>query len=137
MKVSNMLKNSKLAKALSDVSTSAFNTLLEYKAKYYGQEILRADAFYPSSKSCPSCSHVKKDLSLSDRVYKCGVCGVAMDRDFNASANLMKHLVSGVPAEFTPADMTTPLSDFAENGLVTSMVETGIQQKPQSLKIFC
>ncbi|WP_235853171.1 RNA-guided endonuclease InsQ/TnpB family protein, partial [Helicobacter labacensis] len=52
LKVKNMLKNSKLAKALSDVSISAFNTLLEYKAKYYGREVKRVDAFYPSSKTC-------------------------------------------------------------------------------------
>ncbi|BCZ18848.1 hypothetical protein NHP190012_04900 [Helicobacter sp. NHP19-012] len=59
-----------------------------------------------------------------------------VDRDFNASVNLVRHLVSGVPTELTPADMTALLSDFAKNGLVTSMVETGIQQKPQSLKFF-
>ncbi|WP_233711391.1 RNA-guided endonuclease InsQ/TnpB family protein [Helicobacter salomonis] len=99
LKVKNMLKNSKLAKALSDVSISAFNTLLEYKAKCYGREILRAHTFYPSSKTCSSCGNVKKDLTLSDRVYKCGVCGAVVDRDFNASVNLVKHLVSGVPAE--------------------------------------
>ncbi|WP_053827896.1 RNA-guided endonuclease InsQ/TnpB family protein [Helicobacter heilmannii] len=134
LKVSNMLKNSKLAKALSDVSISAFNTLLEYKAKYYGREILRADAFYPSSKTCSSCGNKKADLTLNDRVYKCGVCGVVVDRDFNASVNLVRHLVSGVPTELTPADMTAMLGCFAKNGLVTSMVETGIQQKP--LKLF-
>uniref|UniRef100_UPI001F3DA797 transposase n=1 Tax=Helicobacter salomonis TaxID=56878 RepID=UPI001F3DA797 len=86
-------------KALSDVSISTFNTLLEYKARYYGREIKRVDAFYPSSKTCSSCGNVKKDLTLSDRVYKCGVCGAVVDRDFNASVNLVKHLVSGVPAE--------------------------------------
>ncbi|WP_233711318.1 transposase, partial [Helicobacter salomonis] len=54
---------------------------------------------YPSSKTCSSCGNVKSDLSLSDRVYQCGACGVVVDRDFNASVNLVKHLVSGVPAE--------------------------------------
>ncbi|WP_104758258.1 RNA-guided endonuclease InsQ/TnpB family protein [Helicobacter salomonis] len=130
LKVKNMLKNSKLAKALSDVSISAFNTLLEYKAKYYGREIKRVDTFYPSSKTCSSCGNVKSDLSLSDRVYQCGVCGVVVDRDFNASINLVKHLVSGVPTEFTPADMTALLDDLATNRLATSMVETGTQHDP-------
>ncbi|BCZ18058.1 hypothetical protein NHP190003_13400 [Helicobacter sp. NHP19-003] len=129
-----MLKNSKLAKALSDVSISAFNTLLDYKAKYYGREILRADAFYPSSKTCSNCGNKKADLTLNDRVYRCDACGMAMDRDFNASVNLVKHLVSGVPTEFTPADMTALLVDLSKSQLVTSMVETGIQQKP--LKFF-
>ncbi|BCZ18869.1 hypothetical protein NHP190012_05110 [Helicobacter sp. NHP19-012] len=76
----------------------------------------------------------QKDLTLSDRVYQCGACGVEIDRDFNASVNLAKHLVGGSYAEFTPADMTAMLGCFAKNDLVTSMVETGIQQKP--LKIF-
>ncbi|WP_411709981.1 zinc ribbon domain-containing protein, partial [Helicobacter salomonis] len=60
---------------------------------------LRADVFCPSSKTCSSCGNVKKDLTLSDRVYQCGACGAVVDRDFNASVNLVKHLVSGVPAE--------------------------------------
>ncbi|WP_104629027.1 RNA-guided endonuclease InsQ/TnpB family protein [Helicobacter bizzozeronii] len=130
LNVKNMLKNSRLAKALSDVSICAFNTLLEYKAKYYGREIKRADVFYPSSKTCSSCGNVKKDLMLSDRVYQCGACGVVIDRDFNASVNLVKHLVSGVPTEFTPADMTALLDDCQSNGLVTSMVETRTQHEP-------
>lgn len=127
LKVKNMLKNSKLAKALSDVSISAFSTLLEYKARYYGREILRADAFYPSSKTCSHCGAVKKDLTLSDRVYQCGACGVVVDRDFNASLNLAQHLVGGTHVEFTPADMTALLVDLSTNQLVTSMVETGRQ----------
>ncbi|WP_158656915.1 zinc ribbon domain-containing protein, partial [Helicobacter bizzozeronii] len=98
-------------------------------AKYYGREIKRADAFYPSSKTCSKCGEVKKDLKLSDRAYQCGVCGAVIDRDFNASVNPVRHLVSGVPTEFTPADMTALLDDLATNQLVTSMVETGIQQK--------
>ncbi len=130
LNVKNVLKNLRLAKALSDVSICAFNTLLEYKAKYYGREIKRADVFYPSSKTCSSCGNVKKDLMLSDRVYQCGACGVVIDRDFNASVNLVKHLVSGVPTEFTPADMTALLDDCQSNGLVTSMVETRTQHEP-------
>ncbi|WP_158653589.1 zinc ribbon domain-containing protein, partial [Helicobacter salomonis] len=94
------------------------------------REIKRVDTFYPSSKTCSSCGNVKSDLSLSDRVYQCGVCGVVVDRDFNASINLVKHLVSGVPTEFTPADMTALLDDLATNRLATSMVETGTQHDP-------
>ncbi len=82
LKVKNMLKNSKLAKALSDVSISAFNTFLDYKAKYYGREIRRVNTFYPSSKTCSHCGNVKSDLKLSDRVYHCGACGAVIDRDF-------------------------------------------------------
>uniref|UniRef100_UPI001F2E41AA transposase n=1 Tax=Helicobacter labacensis TaxID=2316079 RepID=UPI001F2E41AA len=108
---------------------SAFNTLLEYKAKYYGREVKRVDAFYPSSKTCSGCGNVKTTLKLSDRVYQCEACGVVVDRDFNASVNLVKHLVGRAPTEFTPADITALLADLSKNQLVTSMVETGIQQK--------
>ncbi|WP_324761276.1 zinc ribbon domain-containing protein [Helicobacter bizzozeronii] len=92
------------------------------------------NTFYPSSKTCSHCGNVKSDLKLSDRVYHCGACGVAVDRGFNASVNLVKHLVGRAPAQFTLVDMTALLDDCQSNGLVTSMVETGIQQKP--LKFF-
>nr|WP_240333339.1 transposase [Helicobacter suis] len=53
----------------------------------------RANPFYPSSKTCSGCGHLKTDLSLSDRVYSCSHCGLVLDRDYNASLNLVKHLV--------------------------------------------
>ncbi|WP_163556365.1 RNA-guided endonuclease InsQ/TnpB family protein [Helicobacter suis] len=135
LRVDNMLKNHKLAKSLADVSISAFNTLLEYKARYLGKEIKRADSFYPSSKTCSDCGHLKTDLSLSDRVYSCSHCGLVLDRDYNASLNLVKHLVGKALTEFTPADMTALLADLKTNQLVTSMVETGIQQKSHALSL--
>lgn len=129
LQVKNMVKNHRLAKALSDVSISAFNTLLEYKAKYANKEILRADAYYPSSKTCNACGNVKADLTLKDRTYKCSVCGFVVDRDINASLNLLTHLVGRVTPEFTPTDLTALLEDFARNALATSKVELGTQQK--------
>ena len=135
----NMMKNSRLAKSLSDVSIAKFNEILEYKAEYNGVSITRADRFYPSSKTCSNCGTVKSKLSLSQRVYICDECGYKIDRDLNASINLHK-LVGQVLPELTPADLTALLDDLAINNLITGKVvsfssrsnnelETGIQQK--------
>lgn len=91
LKVSNMMKNHKLAKSISDVSWSEFRTMLEYKAKWYGREIIIAPSNYASSQLCSNCgnkSSQTKDLSC--RTYICPVCGMIMDRDINASKNLLK-----------------------------------------------
>ena len=128
LQASNMMKNHKLAKSLSDVSLSKFNEILEYKAKYNGVSITRADRFYPSSKTCSHCGSVKSNLTLSQRVYVCDVCGYTIDRDYNASINLAKQL-GRVPPEVTPAEITALLDDLVINGLTTSIVEPGIQHK--------
>ena len=91
LKVSNMIKNHKLAKSIADVSWSEFRRLLEYKAKWYGREIIIAPSNYTSSQLCSNCgnkSSQTKDLSC--RTYICPVCGMIMDRDINASKNLLK-----------------------------------------------
>ena len=125
LQTNNMLKNHKLAKSLSDVSFSRFNEILEYKAKYNGVSIHRADRFYPSSKTCSHCGSIKSDLKLSQRVYFCDECGYTIDRDYNASINLAK--LGGVPPEVTPAEITALLDDLVINNLTTSIVEPGIQ----------
>lgn len=91
LKVSNMIKNHKLAKSMADVSWSEFRRMLEYKAKWYGREIIIAPSNYASSQLCSNCgnkSSQTKDLSC--RTYICPVCGIIMDRDINASKNLLK-----------------------------------------------
>lgn len=91
LKVSNMIKNHKLAKSIADVSWSKFRAMLEYKAKWYGREIIIAPSNYASSQLCSNCgnqSSQTKDLSC--RTYICPVCGMMMDRDINASKNLLK-----------------------------------------------
>ena len=128
LQASNMMKNHKLAKSLSDVSLSKFNEILEYKAKYNGVSITRADRFYPSSKTCSHCGSIKSSLLLSQRTFICGECGYAIDRDLNASINLAKQL-GRVPPEVTPAEITAMLDDLVINNIVTSIVETGIQHK--------
>jgi putative transposase len=87
LKVDNMLKNHKLAQAISDCSWSKFVELLTYKADWHGKNILRIDTFTPSSKIC-SCGELNHSLTLKDRVWTCEVCGVTHDRDFLAANNI-------------------------------------------------
>ena len=88
LNVSGMTKNHHLAQAISDVSFSELRRQIEYKAAWRGIEVITADRFYPSSKRCSACGHIKKDLTLSDRIYRCESCGTVLDRDYNAARNL-------------------------------------------------
>jgi len=108
--VKGMVKNHKLAKAISNMGFGTFRIMLETKAKDCGCEVIVADRFYPSSKLCSKCGNKKTDLKLSDRVYKCECCGLEMDRDLNASINLGK-LGTRRPDELV--DPTEDLSDKA------------------------
>ena len=85
--VSNMMKNKHLSKAVAQQKLYEFRSKLEYKCNLFGIELRIVDRFYPSSKLCHSCGSIKKDLKLSDRIYKCD-CGYVEDRDYNASLNL-------------------------------------------------
>ncbi|MGV1039190.1 RNA-guided endonuclease InsQ/TnpB family protein [Clostridium perfringens] len=85
--VSNLMKNKHLSKAIASQKFFEFKTKLMFKCKENHIELRIVDRFYPSSKTCSSCGKVKKDLKLSDRIYKCD-CGLTIDRDLNASINL-------------------------------------------------
>jgi putative transposase len=87
--VSNMIKNKKLAKSISDASWSSFVSMLEYKCQWYGKELVPVDRFFASSKTCNTCGHVKEDLSLSERTWTCQSCGSVLDRDLNAARNIL------------------------------------------------
>ena len=89
LRASNMIKNHKLAQALSDISIGKFNEILEYKAKWNGVNILRIGQFTPSSRMC-TCGIINKELKLSDRVWTCKACGVTHDRDELAANNIKK-----------------------------------------------
>jgi putative transposase len=90
LNVRGMMANHKLARAISDVGMGEFRRQLEYKAQWSGKVVVLADRFYPSSKRCSRCGHCKDDLPLSERVFRCAVCGLVLDRDLNAARNLAR-----------------------------------------------
>ena len=87
--VSGMMKNRRLARAIADVGFYEFRRQLEYKCQWYGSDLVIVSRTFPSSKICSQCGHRKKDLSLSEREYKCEQCGLEIDRDLNAALNLV------------------------------------------------
>ena len=91
LNVKGMVKNRKIAKAISDSSWSTFITMLTYKAEWYGKEIIKIDRWYPSSKTCSNCKHLltKAELPLSVRSWDCPSCMQKNDRDINASINIL------------------------------------------------
>ena len=90
LKVSNMMKNKHLSRAIQEQNFYSIRTKLINKCKERNIELRLVDTFYPSSKTYSCCGSIKKDLKLSNRIYKCCNCGLEMDRDYNASINLEK-----------------------------------------------
>ena len=88
LNVSGMIRNRRLARALSDAGMSGFLSKLEYKCAWYGTEFVKADRWFASSKLCAHCGWKNDDLTLSDREWWCGGCGVLNERDYNAAVNL-------------------------------------------------
>lgn len=91
LNVVGMMKNKNLAKAIQQQCFYEFYRQIQYKALWNNVKFIEADKWYPSSKICSECGSVKKQLKLSDRVYVCEECGCIIDRDLNASINLMKY----------------------------------------------
>ena len=85
-----MMKNIHLSEAIQQQGLYEFRRQIEYKAKWNNIPLIIADRFFPSSKMCSCCGKIKKDLKLSDRIYKCE-CGNIINRDFQASLNLKKY----------------------------------------------
>ena len=89
LNISGMIKNHKLSKSIADASFSELRRQLEYKCSWYEKELIIINRFYPSSKTCSNCGNIKSDLKLSDREYICDECGFVIDRDLNASINIL------------------------------------------------
>ena len=91
LNVQGMMKNRHLSKAIAAQGFYEFKRQIMYKAEFYGIEFVEADKFYASSKTCSKCKAKKTDLKLSDRIYKCEICGAVIDRDLNAAINLANY----------------------------------------------
>lgn len=89
--IKDMMKNKSIAKQVQKIGLYEFKRQMEYKCKWNNIEFIQVDRYYPSSKMCSQCGEIKKDLKLSNRTYKCEKCGLIIDRDFNASINLMNY----------------------------------------------
>ena len=89
LNVKGMLRNHKLARSISDVSWSSFVAKLQYKADWYGREIIKVDMWFPSSQICSGCGHKDGKKSLDIREWTCPICHTHHDRDINASINIL------------------------------------------------
>lgn len=91
LNVKGIMKNKHLSKAIAQQKIYEFKRQIKYKAEMYGIEVVEADRYYASSKTCSYCGHIKKDLKLSDRIYICPNCGAKLNRDLNAAINLANY----------------------------------------------
>jgi putative transposase len=99
-----------IAKEITDTSFYAFKERLKWKAEKYGKNVIEIGKFEPSSKLCSRCGNIKHNLRLSDRIYCCNVCGLVIDRDYNAAKNIRKIgliKVGLVQPESTPVETAT------------------------------
>lgn len=98
LRIENMVKNHKLAKAISDAGWGEFQRMVEYKSAWYDRVFVKVDPFYPSSKLCEKCGTKNAMLTLSDREWQCPECGAIHNRDLNAAKNILaegKRILAG------------------------------------------
>lgn len=89
LSVRNMLRNRRLARVISDAAWSQFRSMLEYKAAWYGREVIPVDRWLPSSKTCSACGRINTTLAFNVRIWTCPDCGAEHDRDINAAKNIL------------------------------------------------
>lgn len=99
LNVKGMQRNHHLAQSVADASFGMFLTMLEYKCRWYGVNLIKIDRFAPSSKTCCKCGYVYKGLKLSERSWICPECGTHHDRDFNAACNIKEFGLKALPSE--------------------------------------
>ena len=89
LNIAGLVKNSQLAKSISDAGWAMFINMLEYKSRWYGRSFVKIDRFFPSSQTCSSCGHKDGKKQLSIREWECSQCGASHDRDVNAANNIL------------------------------------------------
>ena len=113
LNVAGMLRHRSLARRLADAGMAELRRQLAYKTAWAGGVLVQADTFYPSSKTCSGCGHVKAKLPLSARVFACECCGLVVDRDLNAAVNLAKLVEQMVVAGSGPETVTARGADVS------------------------
>jgi hypothetical protein len=106
--VADMVRNRKLARAISDCGRGEFRRQPEYKCERYGRELVVTGRWHPSSKTCPACGHLLAELSLATRHWTCPSCGTRHDRDVNAAKNILaagRAVARGSPGDACGADV--------------------------------
>jgi putative transposase len=125
--VPNMVRNRKLAKAISDCGWGTFRQMLSYKASKAGRHLIVIDRWYPSSKTCSACGHLLAELSLKTRTWQCPSCGTRHDRDVNAAKNILaagQAVAGGNPGDACGADVR-------HSG--TPRVRSAVKQEPSGV----
>lgn len=102
LNVSGMLANGKMAKAIADLGFYEFRRQLEYKTAKFGSKLVLVDRWFPSSKTCSRCGCVKQDLGRGDRTFVCSDCGFELDRDLNASFNMLRKGLTAYEVNYLP-----------------------------------
>jgi len=93
LNVAGMLRNHRMALSIADAGFGEIKRQLQYKAEWYGGELVEVDRFFPSSRLCSACGAIKDDLTLNDRVFICE-CGYVVDRDLNAALNIERQALN-------------------------------------------
>ena len=122
-----VIHNRHLSRSIADSGWSEFRGMLEYKTAWHGSRLIVASRMYPSTRTCSACGQMKAETPLAERVFRCGACGLQIDRDWNAARNLAS-LVAGGSSETLNA-CGTEASGW-ENGLVKLAVTK--QESPSS-----
>jgi putative transposase len=123
-----MVKNRKLARAISDCGWGEFRRQLEYKCARYGRYLIVIDRWYPSSKTCSACGHLLAELSLSTGYWTCPSCRARHDRDLNAAKNILA--AGRAVARDSPGDACG--AGVRHSG--TSRVRPTVKQEPQPVR---
>ena len=115
LNVAGMARNRALSRRIKDAGWGEFRRMLKYKCEWYGSKLTVAPRFFPSTKTCSKCGHVKDKMSLSERTFSCPECGYAADRDANAALNL-KGLAGSSPASACGGDVRPASSVHRKRG---------------------
>jgi putative transposase len=125
LNVAGLVRNRRLARAISDCGWGEFRRQLDYKCRRYGRDLAVIDRWYPSSKTCSACGHVLAELSLSTRYWTCPSCRARHDRDINAAKNILA--AGRAVARGSPGDACG--GDVRHSG--SSRVQSPVNQEPQ------